>query len=399
MRLLVISHTCATPVNQELYAEVVRASGWDVSLVVPSNWQTEYGKRIGGESWPAFKGELIPIPVWLSGNIILHAYRTSFSKLITRVQPDAIYVNHEPYAVATAQIYRANARTLRRPIGFYSCQNIQKNYPLPVRLSESNVMRGSSFFFPISPAVDEVFRRKGYTGPSTVVPLGIDPLVYRPKPEAVALKRELRRAEDEFLIGYVGRIVEEKGLLTLLRAMALLGHLKARLVVVGSGPFEPKFNAEMARLGLTDRVTRIGYVPHEQAPLYLSALDCLVLPSETRPNWKEQFGRVILESMACGTPVIGSDSGEIPRLIQATGGGLVFREAQPEELATQLMVMARDPALRESLASRGRSAVQNSFLIPGIARSMVGQIERAVAGFDERLARTPAAARPVAAGR
>jgi glycosyltransferase involved in cell wall biosynthesis len=399
MRLLVFSHPCATPVNQELYAEVDRASRWEISLVVPSNWRTEYGKRIGGERWPAFKGELIAIPVWLPGNVILHAYRASLGKLLRQVQPDAIYVHHEPYAAATAQVYRANARTLRRPIGFYSAQNIQKRYPLPFRAFESRVMRQSSFFFPISPSVDDVFRRKGYAGPSTVVPLGIDPVVYKPKPEAAALKRELRKADDEFLIGYVGRIVEEKGLLTLLRAMALLGNLKARLVVVGSGPFEPKFNAEMARLGLTDRVTRIGYVPHAQAPLYLSALDCLVLPSETRPNWKEQFGRVILESLACGTPVIGSDSGEIPRLIQATGGGLIFREGRPDELAAQIRAMASDPALRESFASRGRGAVENSFLIPGIAQSMIGQIERAVADFDGRFAGPPTGARPVAVGR
>ena len=58
-------------------------------------------------------------------------------------------------------------------------------------------------------------------------------------------------------------------------------------------------------------------------------LDVLVLPSHTTPTWKEQFGRVIVEALWCGVPVVGSDSGEIPWLIELTGGGLVFPEGDP----------------------------------------------------------------------
>ena len=146
MKILVVSHSCATPVNQHLYAEVERLTGWDITLVVPSNWKTEYGKTVGGERWPSFKGRIIPVPVWRSGNIILHAYKTRFGRLIKQIRPDAIYVNHEPDAVATAQVFRANQATLRCPIGFYSCQNLNKRYPIPFRWTESMVLRRSSFF-------------------------------------------------------------------------------------------------------------------------------------------------------------------------------------------------------------------------------------------------------------
>ena len=78
--------------------------------------------------------------------------------------------------------------------------------------------------------------------------------------------------------------------------------------------------------GSGERLTFLGYVPHEDVPSYLAHLDLVVLPSETQPNWKEQFGRILIEAMACGTPVLGSDLAEIPSVIRTTGGGRVFAE-------------------------------------------------------------------------
>jgi len=376
VKLLVVSHSCSTPINQQIYAEVEQLTGWQITLVVPSNWKTEYGKTMGGERWPAFKGQIIAVPVWRSGNVILHAYKTSFSRLLHAASPDAIYVNHEPYAVATAQVYLAN-RNAKKPIGFYSCQNISKRYPPPFRWTEAMVMRRSSFFFPISIDVETVFRNKGYAGSSAVLPLGVDLAVYHPRTQGSELRARLAR-DGEVLIGFVGRIVREKGLSTLVKALAEVRDLPWRLVLVGSGPYAGPFDAEAAELGLSDRITHAGYIPHEQAPEYLSAFDMLVLPSETQPNWKEQFGRVVIEAMACGTPVLGSNSGEIPNLIADTGGGLVFKERDPRDLAAQLAALIRNPAVRAELAAKGRLAVEDRYSLPAIARKFATTVERAV---------------------
>lgn len=377
MKLLVISHACATPINQQFYADVEQLTGWKVTLVVPSNWKTEYGQTIGGGRWAAFKGEIIAVPAWRPGNVILHAYRTSFSRLLGRVEPDAIYVHHEPYAIATAQVYFANRLRARKPIGVYSAQNIAKNYPPPFRWTEAMVLRRSSFFFPISIEVETVFRNKGYAGSSAVLPLGVDLAVYHPRGQGSELRARLAR-DGEVLIGFVGRIVREKGLSTLVKALAEVRDLPWRLVLVGSGPYAGPFDAEAAELGLSDRITHAGYIPHEQAPEYLSAFDMLVLPSETQPNWKEQFGRVIIEAMACGTPVLGSNSGEIPNLIADTGGGLVFKERDPRDLAAQLAALIRNPALRAELAAKGRLAAEDRYSLPAIARKFATTVERAV---------------------
>lgn len=376
MKLLVVSHSCVTPVNQQLYAAVQEKTGWDITLVVPSNWKDEFGRRLAVQRWPNFKGELLGVPVIRSGNIILHAYRTSFTRLLRKIRPDAIYVNHEPYAVATAQVYTANQFGGAVPIGCYSCQNIQKRYPPPFRWTESKVLKWSRFFLPISAAVENVFRTKGYRGDSTILPLAIDTDMYRPFIDSTI--RDRLRGNDEVVVGYVGRFVPEKGLLTLLKAAAKVNGLSWTLVFIGGGPIEPELRRRVDELGLKDRVQFVGFIPHEEVAASIAALDVLVLPSETQANWKEQFGRVLLEAMACGTAVLGSDSGEIPTLIRETGGGLVFRERDATDLAEQLAKLVRSADLRQTLSDTGLKAVQSRFSIHVLADQFIRTIQAAV---------------------
>ncbi len=101
-------------------------------------------------------------------------------------------------------------------------------------------------------------------------------------------------------------------------------------------------------------------------PLRLGELDVLVLPSLTRPNWKEQFGRVLIEAMACGVPVIGSSSGEIPYVIG--DAGLIAAEGNVAALRASLQRLAGDRALRTELAARGRRRVLERFTHEHVAR-------------------------------
>ncbi|MBE9062323.1 glycosyltransferase [cf. Phormidesmis sp. LEGE 11477] len=379
MKILVISHPCVTPINQQFYAEVEKQTGWEITIVVPSNWKSEYGgKAIAPERWPEYTGKLLTIPTWMSGNIPLHVYRATFTKLLKEISPDAIYVNHEPYGIATAQVYLANILSINRPIGFFTWQNIFKQYPFPFHQLQQFVFKRSHFAFPGSQSAKEILREKGYDGPCTLLPGAVDPELYFPRPESIDLKDKLKKSEDQVLIGYMGRIVEEKGFATLARALNIIKALPWQLVVVGAGDYQDEFSSQMNSFGLQDRVNYLGYVPHPEAPIYLSAFDLLVIPSETRENWKEQFGRVIIEAMACLTPVVGSNSGEIPNLIKATGGGLVFEEGNAEALAEQLSSLVIDASLRERTAEQGQQAVLARYNTEAIARQFVNEISRAV---------------------
>jgi L-malate glycosyltransferase len=378
VKILIVSHPCITSINQQFYAEVEQQTGWDLTIVTPSNWQNDYGQRLYPERWAEYRGNLVSIPVWKPGNIPLHTYQSSFVPLLNQVQPDFIYVQHEPYAAATAQVYLANRLSVRKPIGFFTWQNICKRYPLPVRQTESWVLRESSIAFSGSASAKEVLRQKGYAGNTVALPGSVDPQLYTHCPVADALKQKLKQHDQEVLIGYVGRMVEEKGLKTLLHALQQLPDLPWRLVMLGSGAYETEFDAIAQNLELSDRISRLGYISHGEAPLYLAAFDALVLPSETRPNWKEQFGRVIIEAMACGTPVVGSTSGEIPHLIQATGGGLTFPEANPTELANQLRQLILNPQLRLKLAEQGKRRVLQDYTNATLAQRFVHGIESVV---------------------
>lgn len=378
MKLLVCSHPCVTPVNQAFFAEVERQTGWDLTLVVPASWKTEYGLR-QPERWPSLRGDLIPMPVLGSGSVPLHVYRTTFTRLLREVQPDALYVHNEPYAASTAQLWLANRATQGVPMGFYSAQNIVKRYPLPFRWTEQAIYRSAQFAFPCAESVLDTLRAKGYSGPATPLPLGVDATLYAPDPSARTLRTELADGAD-VLFGYVGRITEEKGLPTLLDALHRMPPtLNWHLVVLGTGDWEPQFDEYAAARGLADHITRLGYVEHTDVPRYYAAFDLLVVPSETQPTWKEQFGRVLIEALACETPVVGSSSGEIPVLLRRTGGGLVFPEGEAGALAEQLAHLGTDPERRSTLARTGRQAVLNEFTNEALARRFADTISRAVA--------------------
>ena len=377
MRLLVVSHPCTTPINQQIYAELEQQTGWNISLIIPNKWKDEFGNTLEGAVWPGLKAHVERVPVWMNGNIVLHLYKRNWSSFLKKNSFDAIYVHNEPYALAAAQICRANTRTVRVPFGFYSAQNILKRYPVPFSWLERMVYRESTYAFPITDAVAEVLLAKNFRGRSTVCPLPLDPTIYRPL-GSEERRGVILREEDELVIGYVGRIVEAKGLRTLAAALRFLHDLKWKLVVIGKGDFKETFRQLLSEGQVGDRVSFLGFIPHAETPRYLSAFDILVVPSETQPNWKEQFGRVITEAMACGTPVIGSTSGEIPNLIRKSDGGLIFPEKNASELANCLRKMMTQENLRQTSAESGRTWVEKEVSLSAVAKKMASALAQVV---------------------
>ncbi len=97
--------------------------------------------------------------------------------------------------------------------------------------------------------------------------------------------------------------------------------------MIGGGPEQAELERRVAEFDLRDQVNFTGQIPNLQMPVFFRNLDVLIVPSLTRPNWKEQFGRVLIEAMACGTVPIGSDSGAIPGVIG--DAGIMCRRAIP----------------------------------------------------------------------
>jgi glycosyltransferase involved in cell wall biosynthesis len=148
-------------------------------------------------------------------------------------------------------------------------------------------------------------------------------------------------------VGYLGRLAHGKGVDLLVRALGVAGEWR---LVINRGPGWEGIRDLADRLGVLSRVS-FRQCDYEGVCTFLHDVDVLVLPSRTLPHWREQFGRVLIEAMAAGTPVIGSSSGSIPSVV--SDAGLIFPEEDVESLATAIDRLLRDPALWTDLRRRG----------------------------------------------
>jgi glycosyltransferase involved in cell wall biosynthesis len=233
-----------------------------------------------------------------------------------------------------------------------------RSYKFPLSWIDRWMLKQARWAIAGNHEAEQVLRRRGYAGDVAVIPqYGVDPKLFAPQAESPA--------HAVWTIGFLGRLLEEKGLHTLLQAVATL-NFPFELVLTGQGPMAEALKMQVARLGLDARVRFVPSVPNAEVPKALRDLDVLVLPSETRKDWKEQFGRVLVEAMACGVPVVGSDSGEIPHVIGQAG--LVFPEGQPAPLAECLTRLHTDAALYARCVVQGRTRALAEFTNEGIAR-------------------------------
>jgi glycosyltransferase involved in cell wall biosynthesis len=202
----------------------------------------------------------------------------------------------------------------------------------------------------------QIFSHKGFHN-ITVIPPPVDMTIFKPhRDKRFTAKLGLK----SFIIGYIGRFIHEKGIDVLLQAGKLL-DFDYQLLIVGDGPAKSRLVEHAKELGVNDRVVWGGPVRHSEIPAYLNVLDVLVLASRTGRMWKEQFGRILVEAMACGVPVIGSTSGEIPKVIG--DAGLVFKEEDPSALALGLQKVHSEAHLRSELRAKGLNRVEKFFSV------------------------------------
>ena len=306
MRVLMLSKACIVGIYQPKLEAIARR-GVDLTVLVPPAWTDERGTQQLERSFTAGYS-LRPIPIRFNGSFHLHHYPT-LAREITQLQPQIVHIDEEPYNLATWQALRLARRAGAKSL-FFTWQNIARRYPPPFSWGERWALRCVDYAIAGTEDAADVLRRKGYRGRLKTIPqFGTSETLFAPAQI---------RPQRQFTIGYIGRIVPEKGIDILLRAAAQLdGDWRLRLV--GGGSARDEIRALTHALQVDDRVTFVGQLPSAALPAEYHKIDVLVLPSLTRPNWKEQFGRVLVEAMASGVPVIGSDSGAIPGVIGEAG--------------------------------------------------------------------------------
>ncbi|MBE9115934.1 glycosyltransferase family 4 protein [Lusitaniella coriacea LEGE 07157] len=381
MRILVASHTYIVDLNcEKLRALAHLEPDIEVTVVVPKRWRPGgvQNKIIETRAWSDGNFRVVPISNFSENNQALLTFGADIIPLLREFRPHIIHVEQGAKSLAYAQLI-----TLNRLLGlkakniFFTWWNLPYESKFPLSVLESYNLRNTDGAIAGNQDGVEVLRDRGYRNVTTVLPqLGVDEHLFAPRlqPE---LATELGIEADECVIGFVGRFVEEKGLLTLVDALARLKDKRWKLLLLGRGVLKGTLEEKLTESGLRDRAIWKESVPHDEVARYINLMNVLVLPSETTykfktlsaAGWKEQFGHVLIEAMACGIPVIGSDSGEIPHVIGEAG--LVFPEKDAAAFAECLAKTIEQPELREKLGHLGYERAMKRYTNKALAQQQL----------------------------
>lgn len=331
MKLLAIGHSLVIDSNRQFWSAFAQLNKATVDVVCPSRWSSNLSAHIEyrhSSTSDTHLRTVYPVRVFYSGNGSLFFFNPLQLRRILRQQKyDAIYLNQEAWALATLTFLLARCFTPNHSTPLLLCvaQNLRKSKLRVLHPYERFIARFVKAFLYCSDGVADVLRWKGITTPSYYFPLPYSDDNYRPS---------LSTPQTPFRLGYLGRLTEDKGLRVVLRALDELNQegIHYRFIVGGNGPLRD----EVCRRSYVDYK---GLIPHNQAQEFYQNIDCFVLASQTRPHWKEQFGRVIVESFAAGKPVIGSRSGSIPEVLGKLEWPWLFPEDSAEELKRQVKAM------------------------------------------------------------
>jgi len=362
-RVTVVSHTYAVALNRQKLDRLA-ALGFALQVIVP-RLRHEALREVQAERRAREPYAFLDLPTWPNHpNALLYAPR-ALTRALSAFRPHIIQIEEEPHSLAMAQVLLALSALPRstRLVSF-TWRNVEERYPPPFSLVERWADRRADRVIVGNEDARRLVLARGVPSERVVkIPqLGVDLATFHPRSP---LPEELGGPERPLHVGYIGRLVPEKGVDTLLRAVRDIGSAMC-LTVRGAGPDRDRLVALAAELGLEERASFLPGVPHDEVAVLMQGLDVLVLPSRTTANWKEQFGHVLIEAMACGVPVIGSDSGAIPEVIG--DGGLLFPEGDAKALAGLLQRLLTDRGLRKDLRERGLERVTTLYQQEAVAR-------------------------------
>ncbi|MBD2491590.1 hormogonium polysaccharide biosynthesis glycosyltransferase HpsO [Aulosira sp. FACHB-615] len=378
MRILVASHTYIVDLNcEKLRALAQLAPDIEVTVVVPKIWKPGGVQNQTIESQYKDEGnfKIVPISNFSQNHQGLLTFGTDLISLMQQFRPQVIQVEQASRSLAYSQTIILNKLLgLKAKNIFFTWWNLPYTLKLPAALLEKFNLNNSHGIISGNQDGAEVLRQRGYQGAIKVMPqLGVDETLFSPKKQP-ELAAKLGIKPDDFVVGFVGRFVPEKGLLTLLQALVTLKNESWKLMLLGRGELRDEILKIATDNQIQDRLIMVESVPHHEVTNYINLMSTLVLPSETTykfktltaAGWKEQFGHVLIEAMACQVPVIGSDSGEIPHVIGDSG--LIFPEGNVQLLADCIKKLLKQPELHQNLAVNGYQKAMAKYTNKALAK-------------------------------
>lgn len=330
--------------------------GHDVHVVCPPSWEE------GGQVVRPSPDADVPVHVvGVNGPRRPNLFWYRFGELravLRQVQPRIVDLHEEPYSVAAAVALRAIRMELpQAKVCVYTAQNlVARRYPPPFSWTEQRVLTAADAAYPCSTEAGERLRRQGFRGAIHVLPLG------------VSLSPAVDREPGGVRVGFVGRLEPYKGGLIAVRAFleaAARATAEASLEVIGTGSQAEAMRREVENSRLADQVVFTGGLPQDETLRRIAQLDVMMIPSQTTPTWKEQFGRVAVQAMAAGAVVIASDSGSLREVVGDSG--VLVPEGDEEALASALQQLLDDSARLAALREAGRRRAAETFSWEAVA--------------------------------
>jgi len=362
-RLTTIGHSYVVAENRRLAHEMAVAGRgrWRVTAIAPATYRGDL-RRIVLEPLPNEACTVISLRVLFDR--VPHLMWYAGLRGALAVPADVIHCWEEPFVLAAAQV----ARHVRMPtrLVYATFQNLPKSYPPPFAGFERENLRRAAGWIAFGQSIETTLAaRDGYGRiPHRVIPSGVDVDRFAPDPASGAtVRREIGWPEDATVVGYVGRFAPQKGIADLCDALDRLRESWHALFVGGG---ELQKDLERFRDTHPGRVHIANGVPHSLVPRWLNAMTVLCAPSRTTSVWREQFGRMLIEAMSCGVPVVASRSGEMQNVVG--DAGRVVPERDAPALAHALDALLGDQHARRELAAAGMARARDRYAWPIVAR-------------------------------
>ena len=348
MNILAVSWASHTSVNRHIFRVLGQQDGVGISVVIPKNISID-GISVNCDDFVEEDINVISLAI-THGNPRHNRY-VGIYDVLRNLEPDIIYHEDDPISLQALQygmwcflnnktlICRTNQNT---PIGY---KDEIKRLGLfkgiiyaSLKLSVCAIARKFvHHIFAISNDGVSIYNKLGYKD-VTKIPLGFDEDIFKINDSAREFIRD-KLGIDGVVFSYIGRVIEGKGLHILLEALSRIKDHKWTLLLddfsTGSQTtYQQRITEHIHDWALKDRIVSFE-ADHKEIANYMNASDVVIVPSITTPNFKEQYGRVAPESMACGCLVIASKSGTLPELVQ--DAGWLFEEGNIGELERLLI--------------------------------------------------------------
>jgi glycosyltransferase involved in cell wall biosynthesis len=364
MRLLVVGHSYITGFAQSKYVAMKRCNpNLELRIVTPPEvghvFQV-YHSELNPNLRP---DELVAIPrIFGRTHMTYIVNPIRLWRLIRTFKPDYIHIEEDPHSfIGIEAVTLARLACRQAQISFFIWDNLGRIPRFPRNVIKRWLTRfalaNTALVICGNHEAGHLLRAaKGYRARVAVLPqIGLDAEGYAspPRPE---ISNQLARGS--VWIGFVGRLVPEKGLRILFEALSGLSHVPWRLLVLGNGPLKNEIETEW-RVRFGNRLLLIDAVPHADVPDFLKCLDIFVLPSYSTPDWKEQFGLTLAQAMLAGVACIGSASGAIPEVLD--GCGVVVPERDAQSLAQALGQLCESADLRAQWGAKAQALARRRY--------------------------------------